>query len=74
MVVVVGTKPYQSQVYNTLENMHAYTVVAAQNGWVQVRNPWGYDGGKGNDGNTGDALVWVRWDLFRASTTYIAIS
>ena len=39
---------------------HTYTVTAAWNSggvqYVQLRNPWGYDGA-GNDGNTGDALV-----------------
>ena len=39
---------------------HTYTVTAAYTSggvqYVQLRNPWGYDGA-GNDGNTGDALV-----------------
>jgi hypothetical protein len=40
---------------------HAYTVTAAWTDssgteYVQVRNPWGFDGA-GNDGNSGDALV-----------------
>lgn len=39
---------------------HTYTVTSAWNSggtqYVQLRNPWGYDG-TGNDGNSGDALV-----------------
>ena len=41
------------------------------NRWVQLRNPWGYDGGRLSDGSDpNDGLVWVRWSDFLASVRY----
>ncbi len=57
---------------------HAYTVVQTWNGgngnlWVQVRNPWGIDGGSQIDG-ANDALVWIPWAHVKASMNYLAIA
>ncbi|HQR07207.1 MAG TPA: C2 family cysteine protease [Gemmatales bacterium] len=57
---------------------HAYTVVqtwfgGGNNFWVQVRNPWGVDGGSQTDGGN-DGLVWVPWNQFKASMNYLAIA
>jgi hypothetical protein len=57
---------------------HAYTVVgtwgSGSNLWVQVRNPWGYDGGSEAYENAQDGLIWLRWSDFRANMKYLAIS
>jgi len=35
---------------------HTYTVTSVNNGYLTLRNPWGYDGA-GNDSNTSDSFV-----------------
>jgi len=75
---LVGAATVASPTTGLLVGTHAYTVVATWNGgsgnlWVQVRNPWGVDGGSQIDG-ANDALVWVPWNHFKASMNYLAIA
>jgi hypothetical protein len=74
-VVVLGTT---GSAVAALETSHAYTVVQAGwwGGvrWVQVRNPWGRDGGKLNDGNPSDGYIWLTWDQVRSAPVYVTIA
>ena len=74
---VVVTATNNSPV-GSLVGAHAYAVVqtwgSGSNAWVQVRNPWGSDGGSTSDSNPNDGLVWVRWSDFRASMDYLAVA
>jgi Ca2+-binding RTX toxin-like protein len=73
-----------------LVNWHCYSIVSVdrQVVWqlvgflylptyqytVTVRNPWGYDGGTGNDGNPNDGLITLSWSDFARSISGYAIS
>ena len=70
-LVTVGTV---AAPHSLLIGDHAYTVMQTwgsdSNRWVQLRNPWGIDGGSTTDGDANDGLVWVRWSDFLSSVRY----
>ena len=76
--VTVTATPNRTLTTRRLIRDHAYTVIATwgtgTNLWVQVRNPWGYDGGAETSGDAYDGLVWVTWYDFRSSMTYLAFA
>jgi hypothetical protein len=63
---------------SSLVKDHAYTVLetwgTGSNLWVQVRNPWGYDGGTTTSGDANDGLIWLTWSEFKANMRYLAIA
>ena len=58
------------------DSRHAYNVLQVfeygGETWMQMRNPMGMDGGAINSGNTRDGIVYVTWEEFQHSMTYLA--
>ncbi len=77
VVAATNTKAVSSLIGNS-QGTHAYTVVATTISggvkWVQVRNPWGYDGGATTSGNANDGYIWVTMSDFVKSMGYLAIA
>jgi RTX calcium-binding nonapeptide repeat (4 copies)/Calpain family cysteine protease len=76
-LIIAGTGPDEYLATDILISNHAYTVlqVFEWDGeiWMQMRNPMGVDGGAITSGNIGDGIVYVTWDEFRESMTYLAV-
>lgn len=78
--VVTATYATNSNQSPLLVSNHAYTVVsvlrngAGGPGWVQVRNPWGVDGGSSTYGSSTDGYIWLTWAAFRSSMQGIWIN
>lgn len=74
-LVIIATAA-QGLSTSLLEGQHAYTVVGYRSdGWIQVRNPWGYDNDNGvASGNSSDGYIWLAWGDVMASFNYLAIA
>jgi hypothetical protein len=75
-VVIAGTGTDAYLATDVLTAEHAYSVQRVFNYggevWLELRNPRGVDGGAYATGNRYDGLVYVTWDEFRESMTYLA--
>src|SRR5262249_54913944 len=75
-LIIAGTGPDEYLGSLILVANHAYTVLQVfeygGETWMQMRNPMGVDGGAITSGNARDGIVYVTWDEFRQSMTYLA--
>jgi len=75
-LIIAGTGPDEYLGSLIVVPNHAYNVLQVfeygGETWMQMRNPMGMDGGAINSGNTRDGIVYVTWEEFQHSMTYLA--